>query len=910
MIRYTEQLKHIYKNTIIPDFLNLVKVPTSDKCYCVHYDNSTDVKPFFDLDMYHPDNEYDIQQFINRVGQELGTTDAVWATNHRDNKLSFHVIFNGIKTTTKDLLKLALYLNIPELDTSVYKGSRILRFSNQIKTGTNSVPVLYGDISDFVIVDVDNCESYECPYDIKVSINKRTLKRVDKQVESQLNTVDEFKPNTKQLKLINNMLDALPVKYSEDKELWFNIGCSLHNYSDSLFKTWVKFSKRSTIHTNCDYKNWWEFMNKDVKHPITISRLINYYISEFPENNKSDLLKVLSRPVKFNRLNNITTLKKLDIKTTDLQFISDLKKNKEDYKLIRNNKNVFIKAPTGSGKTTLITDYLIKKKLKIIVLTSRVSLADCLADLFTSKLKRKISHYQKDKVLSLLDVVCQIDSLDKIDVDKIQDNEEPFILVLDEFNSLMNHFLNPLDKMYRSRITFLQKFFKLSNLAEQVFLSDYDLTTTSIKFYLQNNESTKNILIINEPSGTKDTPITFYDNLSSFKKQMINDIENDIPFFCCSDTCGVLYSGFIEPLKKKYPNKKILDYSAINGDSEFTTLDTKWEDAFIFCTPRIIYGIDYNKSNTHKVYSFNRGKTINVSSINQQIGRIRQPISINIFLDSTVKRYNEYHTLEQFEKDINTFKDGCELKFKEYTNDDILITTLKQFWLEYRFNNYILGSFYKYHLTNFFRDKKYTNIKTDDTKTQFFIIEHLTPEEQTEAGQLSDNNPKHFEIKQRRKDILEKLGYQVHDETIYSNGYMFNEFINYHNLLNNKPTGNTENIFETFYESKTNMYELFIKAHKELNIPLLGFNKDTISDNKMSDTLYKNICKVYGLRVAQVDWKVMSKMYYKLLGTLCDDVTFRTTVNGKRKSHKIMSFNKNRVDKIFTVRQTEFIDEE
>jgi len=513
-------------------------------------------------------------------------------------------------------------------------------------------------------------------------------------------------------------------------------------------------------------------------------------------------------------------------------------------------------------------------------------------------------------VLSLLDVVCQIDSLDKIDVDKIQDNEEPFILVLDEFNSLMNHFLNPLDKMYRSRITFLQKFFKLSNLAEQVFLSDYDLTTTSIKFYLQNNESTKNILIINEPSGTKDTPITFYDNLSSFKKQMINDIENDIPFFCCSDTCGVLYSGFIEPLKKKYPNKKILDYSAINGDSEFTTLDTKWEDAFIFCTPRIIYGIDYNKSNTHKVYSFNRGKTINVSSINQQIGRIRQPISINIFLDSTVKRYNEYHTLEQFEKDINTFKDGCELKFKEYTNDDILITTLKQFWLEYRFNNYILGSFYKYHLTNFFRDKKYTNIKTDDTKTQFFIIEHLTPEEQTEAGQLSDNNPKHFEIKQRRKDILEKLGYQVHDETIYSNGYMFNEFINYHNLLNNKPTGNTENIFETFYESKTNMYELFIKAHKELNIPLLGFNKDTISDNKMSDTLYKNICKVYGLRVAQVDWKVMSKMYYKLLGTLCDDVTFRTTVNGKRKSHKIMSFNKNRVDKIFTVRQTEFIDEE
>ncbi len=903
MIEYVESLYLTnVKNTSVKNFLKKVSKPSAAKCHCIVYHRDTALKPFFDLDIYN--DHIDIKDFITTVKAEFNSERVVYATNHRMTKNgpkeSYHVIVSDKQTTLAELEKYSIYLEkyTNHIDIGLYrKNKAMLRFSNQIKSdGTKSTPKIYGDLKDFIITDVaEEDELYECPYDVKVSLKKRTYKQKIKKIEDSINVSDNFTPSKKQIELITKMLTDLPVKYAEDFKTWQEIGMALSNYSPHIKKIWIKFSKRSTKagHVDCKYSTYWNsWIAKFHKKPITIKTLVHYYVKENTEQNKQKILNVLSRPTYFNRLEDITTLKNLEIIKTKFDFISQIKDDYDNYDKIRNSHSIFIKSPTGTGKTTLINDYIKTDDTKhIICLTSRITLADCVLPVFQENITHELKHYKNHTDLGV-DCVCQTDSLYKINVDQLEGVE--FILILDEFNSLMEHFLNPNDMMYKNRISYLEKFYQICGMATHVFCCDYDLTTKSIEFYLKNVTNTKNLLVINQPNIKNNVPITFYEHESMIYKQMDDDVKNNNYFFACSDRCQKVYEGYVQRLRTKYPDKKIVFYASLEGDTDFNNLAEKWKNAFVFTTPTILYGIDYNVMNTHGVYSIDWGNTINVCGINQQIGRVRKPTKINIYINKFADTYIDYYNFEHFKWNIKQFESLNELKFKEYTDNDVLVTSLRDFWLKNEYHNSILRCFYKFHLTNFFNEKGQYNIKTNTETTD--ITENLKAieDEASKFYKLDNSNIKKRELKSLRKSIVKSIKLDLSDDLI-EDYHKFNSFINYYNLdmkkKNEKEEGNDQNTFETYFKTKNHQYTLFKKAHEQLDIPMMKLSIENMNDKKLEKVLCKEIKKTFNIRNSHDGCQLLSSVYGQLFQGLINTESKREQTGGKRKQITLKVFD-------------------
>ena len=46
-------------------------------------------------------------------------------------------------------------------------------------------------------------------------------------------------------------------------------------------------------------------------------------------------------------------------------------------------------------------------------------------------------------------------------------------------------------------------------------------------------------------------------------------------------------------------------YTKIDGnDNDFSDVNEIWKEKIILCSPKIIYGVDYNVEKTHHVYAF------------------------------------------------------------------------------------------------------------------------------------------------------------------------------------------------------------------------------------------------------------------------------------------------------------------
>ena len=104
-------------------------------------------------------------------------------------------------------------------------------------------------------------------------------------------------------------------------------------------------------------------------------------------------------------------------------------------------------------------------------------------------------------------------------------------------------------------------------------------------------------------------------------------IQNNIPCICCFDS--LRYMNMAIKYFEKYGNKK--DWLIYSSEQDYGLIDTKlWIDKFVFFTPTIIYGIDYNYKKVD-VYSFVYKTHLNPLQVYQMISRARKQLSVNIY---------------------------------------------------------------------------------------------------------------------------------------------------------------------------------------------------------------------------------------------------------------------------------------
>ena len=796
----------LFDKATLKQFIKLVSIPTKKLFYSQYYNENDKVKPFFDYDeklIYNENkdlledknklSDYKktiLERLLHKIQNEFTTEDEdeniivsvgensryIFENGTKKYKISYHLIVNNTEyCLVKELKKIADFFGC---DTNVYKGNRILRFSNQfkddtslekptlidIKIETNRMMEQKPNLENFIIFPSDKQEYKHISLIpcLQLVKQKRQYKKGNNQF-TPIKINSNYSPQDIQIKILKKILFDLPNKYFEEYDEWLRIGIMLNNFSNDqkLLNLWILFSRQSKEHTNDSLtvcSNTWKYM-KPRQNPLTIASLIalhkelpkkiektNYYHLTPKRKRLVDKkriekhfvdYKILHKPIKFNPLEGIENLKKLETQYISTKYITEPNgKPIKDIKKFLERKIIFIKSPTGSGKTTLI-NYLTKHK-KVISVVSRRTLATTHLNAIDA-----IKYHYNDKKTEdeTIGKVYQLDSLYEkgsfnfslLDIEYESGN---YTLILDEFNSMINHFWNYLKNMRERRIELTSNLLTLIENADQVLCFDADITTSTIQWLYENIDTRKEkpILIVNKPNNKIDTEVVFYKDLNIIVEKMKIDIQEKKYFFCCSDRCRRFFKDIIIKLvdkklleefeiilekwdKKKDDNdfyletKNVVIYCGYKTPSKLDT--STWKNKFVFTTPTIIYGIDYNLEKTHKIYSINFGGTLNALQINQQIGRIRKPININFYIEE--KSIGIFYTWPKY---IECFDNIKNLKlwpneFK-YINDSYL-NSLNRLHQRYNYINDYLSCHIKFHIINIMKNKGYCNFTDNGT---------------------------------------------------------------------------------------------------------------------------------------------------------------------------------------------------
>lgn len=289
---------------------------------------------------------------------------------------------------------------------------------------------------------------------------------------------------------------------------------------------------------------------------------------------------------------------------------------------------------------------------------------------FLSIVSRRSLSYSHEKEFNLtnylktdkhgLNEVYQLDSIDKFK----NENNDFYVVFLDEIASLCSHFNNGMAKMSSQRLKMVEIFKNIINSPKclMVYGCDDNLNSGTI-FFLKRLTNKPIEVYINNKIVKYDQMVNMHVDKNHIIKQMKEDIKNNIKIYACSSSCSNFFRTVIRPIisELKLKKEEYLIYSGnygekIKNEKEETNkiiqednlsiekgdiITSKWNDVkIVFCTPAIIYGVSYDVQFSHKVYGFYfKNSTMNALLCYQQISRIRHPISFELYteIDCSIK---------------------------------------------------------------------------------------------------------------------------------------------------------------------------------------------------------------------------------------------------------------------------------
>ena len=220
---------------------------------------------------------------------------------------------------------------------------------------------------------------------------------------------------------------------------------------------------------------------------------------------------------------------------------------------VEQGKLVFIKSANGSAKTDLLK-YLCKqarmKNSDVCSVVARQVLAVAHAKSF------RLANYldEETKRSGRIDAVWCLDSIHKI---VYGDNH--YILLIDEFNSVVSDLKKLHGNISKVRYQYIEKLHELMLMSEMVVCVDADLTTEAVKFGcrlvkedgVMMKEAT---LIVNTHKPKPKCSVRLLHHREALIRNIITEMKSNRSVFVCSDAKENFYCDVVSRIREEFAN--------------------------------------------------------------------------------------------------------------------------------------------------------------------------------------------------------------------------------------------------------------------------------------------------------------------------------------------------------------------
>jgi hypothetical protein len=828
---------------------------------------STGIKLFVDFDdkiIFNTDLERDkyaekiidviFSQINNKLYELFNIIDPSIIVLMSDTllKMSLHFVYPDV--IFNNIYEMKYFMNdIKLIDQSVYKIG-CFRMMYCSKMGKNNKLIYNTSINynkpnidyelflDACICNTQNKQQLkiEIPIIIKTYDNKIIKIPTQKIIKHNNKSIERnYVYNNIDFNIIKSTLNKLKL-HSNNYNEWLIIGFCLKDlYLSStkeeqliIFKLFDDFSKKSDKYNKIENKNI--FLNLDPKIDINyLFKMANepYYI--LPYYNYQEII--------FNPNNHINIITKNE-KYIDV-----------DIDLLLKNNYIFLKSPTGTGKTTFLKKIINKCNINnIISITSRTNLAG--EHMKELNLKFYL-HLKSDEYYNCDRLVIQLESLKKCNYKLFKNG----VLILDEINSLLSHLRSP-TLINRRKDTYLYLIELIKN-AKYVICLDADLSDWNIKF-LQEIKKSNYIIYYNTNKNKLGTDTIFYKYPQTMIDIMGKQIKNNNYFVSCFDSLKQM-NKIIDYLSQFGNKDEWLIYSS---EVNYQLIDTKqWIDKFIFFTPSVLYGIDFNYKIVD-VFAFVYKNHLNSLQIYQMISRARQQHKVHIYCNDK-ETFIKYKSIDDIILETNLYEQNFGILLPLYNNYiDIDDKPYRTMFYNFRFIDAILKTNIKGYLIDILICKGY-NI----TYNEIFKKETLNKYEITQ---------KNIKEKIVKLLYLNKDNLTDFENSLVSDDKILEKHFNLRLLLKNKVDERlvmsiTENLFIETIKSKYTKIKICKEIMKLLTIEdLQKLNKDLIKnfnniiDNEWIKNNINTIKKTFDIRTKKYDDFTYYNIYLLLITIL------------------------------------------
>ncbi len=482
----------------------------------------------------------------------------------------------------------------------------------------------------------------------------------DELVKKEVVKQDVVKQDVVNVSQTTQLLDCIKVETLSNYTDWLKIGMTLYSLDMSL-ELWDEYSQKAPNYTsNCCHSKWKYFNKKS----FTLGTLIYYAKSDHPE--------------LYNKIDIKTLKEDILIKPTTInnKYITD-----EDIK-VDINTNLIIKSPYNTGKSQFIFNYL-KTQLdkRVLFITNRISLTKDIHRRFNELGFKSYLNYENDKSVYHSDkLIISINSLMKLYINNDETiinnkfNKFPDIIILDESESLLDHYSNDTLSVFQSERTWNFMRILLNKSTTNIFLDgDISNRTLSLVKSLKNKEN-KYIENLFKPERSKNLQI--YSDTDEFKDTLNNNININKRIGIISQSMTRIEALEAE-IKNKYSDINVLNIHRYTDETiKNPALDNINDylinnniNVFLF-SPTITVGVDITVK-FDKVFGVLSEGSTNQRDFIQMINRYRNLEDLNIPIWNTgfpINNYTKYwHPAEVKEQHKQYVSDFIE-------NDDGTIT--------------------------------------------------------------------------------------------------------------------------------------------------------------------------------------------------------------------------------------------
>ena len=560
---------------------------------------------------------------------------------------------------------------------------------------------------------------------IEFLLDGHKVNTIIKEKVKQISYNSNFVYNISDNELIE-MLKRLDESYYENTNKWIIITNIL--YGLNKFVIWNDWS---TMSKKYDYDQNMEIWN-NIKPTYDINYL-RYILKMEP----------VSRFKPYNMLS-----KQLESKQINSKYIQLTKEN------LINSDTIIMKSCTGTGKTTTTAQAIrkynlgLKKPKRILSIISKKSLASQHIKSFNDAEIILTNYLDKNKRLSNDNIVCCINSI-MLFKDVHEYEFSNYIVYIDEIASFLNDITH--NETLRGKLKLCyQILMRIVRNCHKLILSDAKINDNVFNF-IRTREQVK------EKTSYIENLYQKYANIPAIRvrdeqlqlQMMIEHVKTDNYFLCASDSCKTITKLYMECLKYNTADKFIL----ITAYNQFEIFDAseQFKNKFVFYSPSVIFGVDFNIDDAQDVFIYNKGRTLDPSAIFQQTTRTRNIRTLYYYseLANNDPYYEKIDDCKQLYSNINqTSKEINEVCV--YLNENDKETIVENTFFElFTYNEYVTDIYE----TN--KTAHYENI----LKTNGFILSQIGQVKKMSKAMNDELNQPLLEIKEQSFNDLIETGH-------------------------------------------------------------------------------------------------------------------------------------------------------